>query len=329
MKAFISLSRASGNHLPFPINRNTPQGDKNYKAPTFPILPFEKYSGNPIIAPDASHNWESAYTYNPTAIVLKETIFLLYRAQNSSKTSSIGLAWSTDGTSFTRLPDPIVYATESYEQGGGTEDPRIIRVNGIFYLTYTGYDTKTARLCLATSTDLLHWNKHGPLFPNSPHSKSGAIIDQKASDGLYHMYLNDSNMAQATSPDLINWSLTAKEPFAKPADDWDADLIEPGPPPVKTSNGSLILFYNGRANGKGGYVDTSYSTGQMLIDPTDENGPLNRLAKPFLIPQTAQETQGQVPEVVFSEGLVQYKGKWYLYYGQSDTTLGVAIADVQ
>lgn len=324
---FHAAFAASADSLPFDITSDTPQNDKNYKAPTFPILPFTKYSGNPILGPDTSHAWEAGYVFNPSAIVLNETIFLLYRAEDvDSNTSSIGLGWSTDGINFERLPDPIFYATESYETPGGTEDPRIIRVNGTFYLTYTGYDDVTARLCIATSTDLLTWTKYGPLFPDSPHSKSGAIIDERSSDGLYHMYHNDTDMYHAVSEDLISW--THNDVFARPVDTWDADLLEPGPAPIKTQDGKWLLVYNAKSNSSG-TPPNAYSSGQMLIDPLKYDGPLQRLSQPFLVPQTEQETQGQVPNVVFSEGLVQFKGKWYLYFGQSDTTIGVATADVQ
>ena len=116
-----TTNATSATSLPFNITENTVEGDSNYSAPAFPLLPFNKYAGNPILTPNAANNWESAYLYNPTAIVLNETIFLLYRAQNESKTSSIGLAWSTDGVNFTRLPEPILYATEPWETIGGTE----------------------------------------------------------------------------------------------------------------------------------------------------------------------------------------------------------------
>lgn len=158
------VSSHSADQLPFEINRSTPEGDPSFIAPIFPILPFQKYSHNPILTPNVKNDWESAYVYNPTAIVLNETVFLLYRAQNTSKTSSIGLAWSNDGYNFTRLNRAVFSATEAWEMGGGTEDPRIVRVNGTFYLTYTAYDLKTPRLCIATSEDLLTWTKYPPLF---------------------------------------------------------------------------------------------------------------------------------------------------------------------
>jgi len=37
------------------------------------------------------------------------------------------------------------------------------------------------------------------------------------------------------------------------------------------------------------------------------------------------EKQGQVPNVVFAEGLIKFKGRWFLYYGMADSRIGVAI----
>ena len=330
----------SAGQLPFQIDGNTIEGDPNYTAPIFPILPFIKHIGNPILRPNPAVNFESAYLYNPTAIVLNETIFLLYRAQNSSKTSSIGLAWSDDGYTFTRLNRPIIYATEEYEMSGGTEDPRIVRVNGTFHVSYTAYDGNTARLCMASSTNLLDWTKSGVLFPGW--TKSAAITNQKV-DNLYHMYFGEGEFHHSTSPDFKHWSEPSREPFARPQQVWENGLIEPGPAPIKTRDGKWLLVYNGMATGQREYAERQYSVGQMLLDPsgsfrlnlTDPHqpplkmGPIARLEQPFLIPESSDEKEGQVNHVVFAEGLVQFKGKWFLYYGQADSTLGVATADVQ
>jgi hypothetical protein len=71
---------------------------------------------------------------------------------------------------------------------------------GTYYLTYTAYDGKTARPLRATSTDLFHWKKYGPVFTDSPYrsmwSKSGSIVsnyvDNKIAavkiNSLYWMY---------------------------------------------------------------------------------------------------------------------------------------------
>lgn len=283
LQSTIAQDVFSSDDLPFPISIDTIEGDPNYTAPLFPILPFNQYASNPILSPNPANNFESSFLYNPTAIVLNETVFLLYRAQNSSLTSSVGLAWSTDGYSFTRLNRPILSATEPWEAGGGTEDPRITRVNGTFYLTYTGYNLTSPQLCLATSTDLLNWTKHPPLFPNwqdvaysdidipEPrfnHSKSAAITNEKV-NGLYHMYWGDSFIYKATSPDMLNWTtLSASEYFAGPVFPWENRLIEPGPAPIKTRDGSWILIYNGATSGRVGYPSAQYGVGQMLVDPS-------------------------------------------------------------
>ncbi|KAK3939518.1 putative glycosyl hydrolase [Diplogelasinospora grovesii] len=348
-----STPRAYGSNTPPSITPETRQNEANYTAPYFPLLGFEQYAGNPILRPNPNNSWESAYLYNPSAIVLDDKVFLLYRAQDQEKKSSIGLAWSDDGYSFTRYNKPVVEATEWYEEIGGCEDPRVVRVNGTFYLTYTAYNNVTARLCLATSTDLVHWTKYGPILPDFTEivynwrqpvvyygptpagwTKSGAIIDERQPDGYYYMQFGDTYLYTANSTDLIHWSVSggaAGVPFAPPLNVWEQGLMESGPPPIKTRDGKWLKVYNAMATGLGGYTATQYSTGQMLIDPANAplGPPLARIETPILQPTTQTEIKGQVDNVVFSEGLVQFRGKWLLYFGAGDAFLSVAQAPVQ
>ena len=98
--------------------------------------------------------------------------------------------------------------------------------------------------------------------------------------------------------------------------------------------------------GRIGYPQNQYSVGQMLIDPSGSfrpnitvaegehqpalrDAPIARIQNPMIVPTGQQEQEGQVDQVVFAEGLVQFKGKWFLYFGQADSSLGVATADVQ
>ncbi|WLF78910.1 hypothetical protein PVL30_002658 [Lodderomyces elongisporus] len=345
--------------LPLNINRDTPDG-KNYQPPkTFPIGPFKKYKHNPILKPDPDVEWESAYLYNATAIVVDVHVIMLYRAQNKAKLSSVGLAWSIDGINFKKHKRPVITATESYEQGGGIEDPRIIRdpKSKLFVVTYTAFDLHTARLCVATSEDLFHWHKHGPIVPpywndiaitangnriiRHNWSKSGAIFNEKNKDGKYYMIWGDCQLHLAESEDLKHWKLTSdninSNIWAKQILHRENKLIESGPAPIKMDAGKgkgkdknqWIFIYNAATTGGEDLAKGTYTINQALVDYDDiKSGPVARVERPTLRPESANEVKGQVDQVVFCEGIVQFNGQWFLYYGQGDSELGVAIAPV-
>ena len=168
--------------------------------------------------------WENKNVLNPTALVRNSLIHLLYRAQDSLGTSRIGLATSSDGIHFKKNPKPILFpsndAFRGFEWPGGIEDPRIVETeDGGYFLTYTSYDGKVARLCGAFSKDLQTWEKIGPLFTSEKYlntwSKSGALVAiQQGSrlvahqiDGLYYMYFGDTDLFLATSKDLRHWDI--------------------------------------------------------------------------------------------------------------------------
>ena len=293
-------------------------------ADDWQIGPFEKHAGNPIVAPQGT-TWEAKDVFNPAAWTDGETIFMLYRAEDTTGigrwngTSRLGLARSTDGVTFTREPQPVFGPEEPFEQPGGVEDPRVVRIDSLFYLTYTGYDGETARLALATSPDLRTWTRHGVLFPERGWTKSGAILPEPV-DGRYWMYFGDTNIWAAHSEDLLRWTVV-EEPVLRPrAGRFDSRLVEPGPPPMRTDDG-ILLLYNAADD------SLRYAAGQALFDAADPTRLVARLETPFLTPTTVLEETGQVPNVVFIEGLVPHADRWYLYFGMGDSGIGVATAD--
>jgi predicted GH43/DUF377 family glycosyl hydrolase len=306
----------------------------------FPLGPFTAYEGNPILRPGQAE-WESHNVYNPTAIVDGDEVVLLYRAHSDDIVSSIGLARSRDGLHFEREPEPVLAPAEDYESHG-CEDPRLAVIDGVYYLTYTGWDGRSAQLCLATSTDLHHWDRHGPLFGDfdtfatidpKPQgwSKAGVIVPQQI-DGRWWMYFGEGAIYWATSDDLIHWTpgTTPDKPLHAPIPGtFEADLVEIGPSPVLTDNGLILLATNGarRTKRADGGLDVDYRCGQIVIDPSRPTEILARMNAPWLEPQTFEDTHGLVSYVTFVEGLVRFHGLWFAYYGQADTTLGVAIHD--
>jgi predicted GH43/DUF377 family glycosyl hydrolase len=90
-----------------------------------------------------------------------------------------------------------------------------------------------------------------------------------------------------------------------------------------TDEGILLIYNGARPDGNGGLI---YSIGQVLLDRTNPTRVLRRSYRPILVPETADERQGQTPNVVFAGGLINFRGLWRLYYGMADEKVGVAVA---
>lgn len=298
------------------------------------VLPFGKWqrgSESPILSP-RGNAWESAGTFNPAVIFRDGKIVMLYRAQDKGGTSSLGYAESSDGIHFTRRSEPVFSAEEVYEKDGGVEDPRLVQFGDTYYLTYTGYNKKDAQLCLATSKDLIHWQRKGVILPayqgnwNVRWTKSGAIVPEKIA-GKYWMYFlgtsadNKDQMGLASSTDLLHWTEATTVPVlpVRPGE-FDSRVAEPGPPPILTPK-EIILIYNGADD------NLVYRTGVAIFDRNHPQTLIYRTGVPIFAPEKQWEKVGQVPNVVFVEGMVQQGKRYLFYYGGADTNIGVAQAD--
>jgi len=296
-------------------------------------LPFgtwHRLSDTPVIVPHGN-TWESAGTFNPAVAMREGKIVMLYRAQDKQGTSRLGYAESADGIRFTRRDEPVLSPTEEYEKDGGVEDPRLVQFGDTYYLTYTGYNKKDAQLCLATSKDLIHWDRKGVIIPankgnwNVKWTKSGAIVPEKI-DGKYWMYFLGTNVDNkdqaglAMSADLLHWTEATQTPAlpVRPGH-FDSRVAEPGPAPIVTPNG-IVLIYNG-ADDK-----LVYRTGVAVFDSKDPRKLLWRSEEPIFTPEKDWEKVGQVPNVVFVEGMVKHRDRYLFYYGGADTNVGVAEA---
>jgi predicted GH43/DUF377 family glycosyl hydrolase len=331
-------------------------------------------SVNPIISPDSTTRfmdpilhklvgWESNDTFNPGATVLNGKVVVLYRSEDKSgvgigfRTSRLGYASSTDGLHFIRSKVPVFYPAEDsqkkYEWPGGCEDPRVaVTTNGTYVVFYTQWNRELPRLGVATSKDLKHWTKHGPIFEEAYGGKFLNIAHKSASiltkvqggrqvitqiNGKYWLYWGELHVYGATSANLVDWAPVVNadgslKEFVSPRKGYfDSELTECGPPALMTKKG-IILFYNGKNKpgdeGDKRFTANSYCAGQMLFDKKDPAKLITRLDVPFMRPIAAFEKSGQYPAgTVFIEGMVYFKRKWFLYYGCADSRVGVAVYD--
>lgn len=118
-----------------------------------------------IILKKTHFKFENEGVLNPAAWRDGDSVHLFYRAVRSGNHSSIGYC-RLDGplTVAERWDKPILVPDFEYESQG-VEDARIVKIDGLFYLTYTGYDGINARGALATSKDLKQFNKQGIIVP--------------------------------------------------------------------------------------------------------------------------------------------------------------------
>lgn len=302
------------------------------KGPRLPFGAWHRVSDAPILAPRGA-GWEAAGTFNPAVTRSGAKIVMLYRAQDKSGTSRLGFAESTDGIHFTRRHAPVLSPSAPYEKDGGVEDPRLVQFGDTFYLTYTGYNKTDAQLCLATSKDLIHWERKGVIIPankgnwNVKWTKSGAIVPERI-QGKYWMYFlgtsadGKDQSGLASSPDLLHWTEATQTPVlpVRPGQ-FDSRVAEPGPSPIITQDG-IVLIYNG-ADDK-----LVYRTGIAVFDRNDPGKLLWRSEKPIFSPEKDWEKVGQVPNVVFVEGMIAERDRYLFYYGGADKYVGVAEAAV-
>ena len=315
---------------------------KKHSAPVF--LPSQDGLDNKnvynmaVIKEDSPLRGESTTGLSPRASARGSTISMIYRGESkgdtpATNTGRLFLATSQDGVHFQRHPEPVMVPEHAYESRG-VEDPRLIKVDGTYYLTYTAYDGVLAKLCLATSRDLMHWEKRGPIFPEFPEAndvspadwtKSGAIFSERIKEGefkgKYVMYFGESDMWMGYSDDLLHWSYLKEPVIRRRPALGDSRVCEPGPPPIRTREGILLLYA-----GDNKTITPYYETFAALFDPSHPNLVLHRAERPILQPTQDWERKGYIPNVTFAESLIHDGGKWLLYYGGSDHVIGLAEA---
>jgi predicted GH43/DUF377 family glycosyl hydrolase len=301
---------------------------QNSANPGFGV--WRRISETPILSP-RGNGWESAGTFNPAVIERAGQIVMLYRAQDGKGTSRLGYGESSDGIRFTRRAEPVFSPAEEYEKDGGVEDPRLVKFDDTYYLTYTGYNKKDAQLCLATSKDLMRWQRQGVILPaykgrwNVRWTKSGAIAPQRIG-GKYWMYFlgtgadNKDQAGLAYSTDLIHW-IEATDASVLPVRPGHVDsrVAEPGPAPMEKG---IVLIYNGADD------NLVYRTGVAIFDLKDPRRLISRSDAPVFAPDKEWEKVGQVPNVVFVEGMIRRGDRYLLYYGGADKYIGVAEASI-
>lgn len=303
---------------------------------------FTRARGNPILTPRGS-GAESRDTFNAAAVDLDGTIYILYREMDGENTSRIGCALSKDGIHIDeRLPDPVYVPRAEFELkkgsptgNSGCEDPRIVRIDDMLYMTYTAYDgahpPKGAVSMIPVEDfkkrDFSKWSMPELLTPEGIDDKDVALLPEKVHGSflLYHRIDNRvcaDFLSDLTSGRRVTRCLEILEPRRGM---WDGAKVGVAGPPAKVTlpdgTSAWLFIYHGVSR------HGTYRLGAALLAHSGLEL-ISRTADAIFEPEALYEKEGEVKNVVFSCGHVIRDDTVFLYYGAADKVLGVATASL-
>ncbi len=288
------------------------------------MIQLKRYSNKPIFLPKKENAWEAASVFNAAAIVDNGLVHMVYRATDISSggqegpyINALGYAVSVDGIHFNRLEQPIL-SNEVPQEARGPEDPRIVKIEDTFYMLYTGYGGRfdgDYRICLATSKNLIDWERHGVVLDEP--NKDASLFPEKIDGKFVMFHRRPPDIWIAYSDDLKTWENHTKIMAALPESDWENEKIGISGPPIKTPDGWLLIYH-------GVSHEMVYSQGIALLDYANPTKVLARQAEPIMVPELDWELYGHVDNVVFSCGQVVLNDEINLYYGGADNAIGLA-----
>jgi predicted GH43/DUF377 family glycosyl hydrolase len=311
---------------------------------------------NPIVVP-GKYSWRKAATFNPAALFDNGKFYLIERCAGGLRPFHcfFGLLESNDGVHFTHIRDePVVKPADLGFPFGSIQDPRIVKIDGVYYMTYAlrpssygysptgtgkpeeirytfpGDDGKPERFMtrsgILKSKDMVHWEQVCYTTPFEINDRDNILFPEKI-NGMFTLLRrpeeftgNDYGLEKpgiwiSYSGDLRHWS--KPELVARAQESWEEKKIGGSAPPIKTSEGWLTLYH-------GVDADNVYRAGVMLLDLKNPAKVIHR-AKSFLLqPETYYERFGlYIPNVVFPTAAIIKDGLVFIYYGVCDTAISL------
>ncbi len=159
-----------------------------------------------ILLKKTSLEFENEGVLNPAAIREGDFIHMFYRAVRQGNHSTIGYCKMEGPTKvIERKEQPILIPEFDYESQG-VEDPRIVKIDGLYYLSFVAYDGVNAMGALATSTDLVHFERRGIIVPQLSYDEFKPLVETHASlNQKYIRYNAHNNILTKLDKRILIW----------------------------------------------------------------------------------------------------------------------------
>lgn len=292
-------------------------------------MKLQRYASTPIMLPDPASDWECSNVFNPSVIYHRGLFHMHYRAQGLDWISRIGYAVSADGVHWNRLRRPVLEPQDGSDSRG-VEDPRVVELDGAFYMTYTAYGRVFEGSgepthagggilpMIARSSNLITWERLGPLVRGED-NKDHVLFPRKINGRYAALHRRRPAVWLAYADDLLSWRAADMAPIYGPRANnwWDGVSVGNNGVPIETPAGWLLLNH--------AYDDNHvYRLGAVLLDLADPTQVIRRPTEPIFWPEELWELRGDVPNVVFSNANPVVNGAVYVYYGGADHVIGLA-----
>ena len=232
-------------------------------------------------------------------------------------------AWAeTDSTGL--VSGPVLLPASPMEEFG-IEDPRIVEIDGTYWITYVAVSRHGAATALASTIDFMKFKRHGIIF--YPENKDVVLFPGKVNDKYFTLHRPNPNSQfgppeiwVASSHNLLNWG--QHECLFAGSAKWENGRVGAGTPPVLLEQGWLEIYHGCCQAKRIGEVG-AYSAGALLLDRDNPAHILRRSLKPIMQPAANFELTGFVDNVVFPTAIIKQGDTLSLYYGAADTYTGV------
>lgn len=315
-----------------------------------------------VLLEATENEFENQAVLNPTVVQQGGSLHLFYRAVKEGNYSSIGYCKLEGPLNIVeRKNSPILFPEYDYEIHG-TEDPRIVFLDGTYFMFYTAYDGKNALIAYATSKDLKTWEKHGIISAKMKYDEAGNFFHLSKLKEKYHFFI--SYYKDVVAEDVLLWE---KDAFILPKkynnqfamfhrvlpdiqiicfDDFKDLTIDFWKDYLKKLGDHVVMEpkfgFESRNIGAGApLIETErgwlmiyhsvedsnrgkvYYASAALLDKHNPYRVIGRLKQPLFSPTEDYEKIGDIANVVFPTGTAIFGERLYIYYGAADKRIAV------
>lgn len=314
-----------------------------------------------VILRPTRHAFERKAVLNPGCYQDGRSVHLFYRAIDDKEKSSIGYARLDGPTAVAeRWDHPCITRAHAHERKG-VEDPRIVKIDNLYYMTYVVHDGKNALTAYATSRDLQTFKEQAIISPEITYEEAGALLSKGKLKDRYFMF--QAYYEEFAARDVLIWEkdifffpkkingryallhrvlpdiqILYFDTFAELEDEayWRAYL--------PTLDQHVVLenkyWFESRNIGGGappleveeGWLlifhtveelnkERIYRASAALLDKEDPKKVLGRLDYPLFEPDEEWEKIGLVNKVVFPTGTAVFGDDLHIYYGAADSVI--------